>query len=185
MRSRPMAPTTRWRPVTWSSPSKTPSAFRNRVSAPMASQPVPNPAPKSSNRRFLRRLPRRRARPIRPNAPCARSARHSCRYDSFLEIKRFGLCRLAGDQRYLRRMQRRAGVAEAVGDRITTVAAKIFQRHLHARCGLPAFIFGDVEHAFDARHDVAVEAGGDNRGDRLLAFYQALQNRIEHRIRRE
>ncbi len=69
-----------------------------------------------------------------------------------LKIERFAFGRLAGDQRDVRRRQRRAGIAEAVGDRIAAVAAEILQRHLDARRRLPALVFGDVEHALDAHH---------------------------------
>ena len=80
-----------------------------------------------------------------------------------LEIERFGLARRAGlEQRAVRLRHRRAGVAEAVDDRITAVAAEILQRHLDAGRRLPALVFGEIEQPPDLEHDVAVEARGDD-----------------------
>src|SRR5262249_6896434 len=55
--------------------------------------------------------------------------------------------------------QRRAGVAEAVDDRIAAVAAEILERDLDAGRRLPALVFGKVEHALDPHDEVTIEAG--------------------------
>src|SRR5262249_44521879 len=70
-------------------------------------------------------------------------------------------------------------IAEAVGDRIAAVAAEVLQRHLHPRRGLAALVFGEVEHALDLHHGIAIKPGLDDLGDRLLALDQALQDAVE------
>jgi hypothetical protein len=82
-------------------------------------------------------------------------------------------------------MHRLAGIAESVHDRIAPVAAEILQCHLDAGRRLPALVFGEVEHAFDLRHGLAVEAIRDDLRDRLLALDQSLEDGIEYIVGRQ
>ena len=80
---------------------------------------------------------------------------------------------------------RRAGIAEGVGDRIAPVAAEILQRDLHARCGLAPFVFGKVQHTVDLHHGFLVETRGNDRCNRLFELDQAIQDLIQHVVRRQ
>src|SRR5262245_17231963 len=88
------------------------------------------------------------------------------------------------DQRAVGLRQRCPGVAETVDDRVAAVAAEILQRHLDAGRRLPALVLGEVEHAGDLHDGLAVEAFGDDRGDRLLALDQPFEDGVEHVIGR-
>src|SRR5262249_31432092 len=81
--------------------------------------------------------------------------------------------------------QRRAGIAEAVDDGVSAVAAEILQRHLDPRRRLPALVFGKMQYALDLHDRLAVETFGDDLGDRLLALDQTLEDLIEHIVRRQ
>src|SRR5712671_3373118 len=103
-----------------------------------------------------------------------------------LKVESFGLARRAGlEQGAVRFRQWRAAVAEAIDDRIAAVAAEIPQRHLDAGRRLPPLVFGEIEQAPDLEHDVAVEARGDDGGDRLLALDQPFQDLVEHVVGRQ
>src|SRR5215510_7615342 len=70
------------------------------------------------------------------------------------KIEGLALCRRSLEQRAVRSGERRAGIAEAVDDRIAAVAAEILQRHLDPGRRLPALVFGQMEHALDFHHGV-------------------------------
>src|SRR5437867_2053142 len=91
----------------------------------------------------------------------------------------------ARDQLLVGRGKRLAIVAEAVGDGIAAVAAKVLFRHLDARRRLPALVFGNVELPVDPRHHFGREAGCDDRGQRLLALDQPLENSVQHLVWRQ
>src|SRR5882672_10223201 len=74
--------------------------------------------------------------------------------------------RRARDQRLVRLRQRRAGIAEAVGDGIAAVAPEIAGSDLDAGRRLPPLVLGDVEQMIDPRHHRAVEPGLDDRRQR-------------------
>src|SRR3954465_1454420 len=92
------------------------------------------------------------------------------------EIVCIALRRDVPQQRTIGRRQRLAGIAEAVHDRITPGAAENLYRPLDAGRRLPALVFGEVEHAFDLRHGLAVKAIRDDLRDRLLALDQSLED---------
>src|SRR5262249_25482013 len=54
--------------------------------------------------------------------------------------------------------QRRAGIAEAVDNRVAAVAPEILQRHLDPGRRLPALVLGKMQHALDLPDCLAVEA---------------------------
>src|SRR5438128_323635 len=89
------------------------------------------------------------------------------------------------EQRAVGLRQRRAGIAEAVDDRIAAVAAEIPQRHLDAGRRLPALVLGEVEHARDLHHGLALEAGLDDLCDWLLVLDEPLKDAIEHVVGRQ
>src|SRR5207244_9138715 len=89
------------------------------------------------------------------------------------------------EQRAVGLRQRRAGIAEAVDDRIATVAAEIPQRHLDAGRRLPALVLGEVEHARDLHHRLTVEARLDDFCDRLLTLDQPFEDAVEQVVGRQ
>src|SRR6476660_8261970 len=92
--------------------------------------------------------------------------------DRFAARRALGAIRV-GDER------RSAGVAKPVGDWIAAVAAEVAQRDLDPGRRLTPLVLGHVEHALDPQNRVAVIALGNDIGDRLFAFDQALQDGIE------
>ena len=88
-------------------------------------------------------------------------------------------------RREIGRSRLRAGIAKTVRNRIAPVAAEIPERHLDARRRLPPLVFGDIEHALDLHHGVAIEPGRDDGGNRLLALDQPLQDLVENVVRRQ
>ena len=107
------------------------------------------------------------------------------RWKPALKIKRFGLHRLAGDERYIGLRDGCAGIAEAIDDRITAVAAEIAERYLHAGRGLPALVFGEIEHALDPQHGIAIDALCDDVGNRPFMLDEFFQNPVEQFVRRQ
>src|SRR5580704_17436040 len=70
-----------------------------------------------------------------------------------LQIERLAVRRGAGgEQREVGLRQRRAGIAETVGDRIAAIAAEILERYLDAGRGLPALVFGEIDEARSEEH---------------------------------
>ena len=101
------------------------------------------------------------------------------------KVERFAFRPCERAHRFVGLRQRRAGIAEAVDDRIAPVAAEILQRHLHARRRLPALVFGEIEHAVDAAAPCRGRSPPRRCRRRLLALDQPLKDRIEHLIGRQ
>ena len=196
-RAEDQAATTPSSTATSSSPRSAPSAL---------SQPRDAQAP--TGRRSARPARHRRRRPTAPPAaprttapskpsPIKRSVRAvgptfarralACSRSTAHQSKRFASSPAAGrPATSVRRRQRRAGIAEAVGDRIAAVAAEVLQRHLHARRRLPALVFGDVEQALDLHAPSSrSKPAATIAGDRLLALDQPLEDGVEHVVGRQ
>src|SRR3954452_7582251 len=118
------------------------------------------------SRRVLRTLLRMRAEygAYTCCAPASGGAANSS------EIEGFALGLVKRADGFVRLRQRGPGIAEFVHDRIAAVAAEIAQRDLDAWRGLAPLVFGQVEHAVDAQHQIAIKARRDDVGDRLLAL---------------
>src|SRR3546814_15081330 len=75
--------------------------------------------------------------------------------------------------------------AEGVGDGVAAVAAEGAAGDLHAGAGLSALVFGQLQHAPHAVHQLAVVAALDDGVDALLALDEPLEDVVEHGIGRQ
>src|SRR5690606_12107892 len=76
-------------------------------------------------------------------------------------------------------------IPEAVDDRVAAVAAEIAGGDFHARGGLPALVFRDVEEVFDALHEIAFMPALDDLAHRHFLLDEAVENVVKRLVGRE